>query len=83
MAQWSKLHWGEKETGANLTDRAKSGTKRSVLTDGHGVPIGVAIAGANRHDMKLTEVTLKTQRISPPDLEPGEVRHICLDKGFV
>ena len=53
-----------------------------MLTDGNGVPIGVAIAGANRHAMKLTLATLETQRIIPPDLEPEAVRNICLDKGY-
>ena len=48
-----------KKTGRNPTDRGKSGTKRSVLTEGHGIPLAVAIDGANRHDMKLTEPTLE------------------------
>lgn len=77
-----KAPLGGKETGANPTDRAKSGTKRSLLTDGNGVPIGVVIAPANRHDMKLTQATLESQRIIPPDLEAEAVRNICLDKGY-
>ena len=32
---------------------AKSGTKRSILVDGKGIPLGVCVDGANRHDMKL------------------------------
>jgi transposase len=79
MAQWSKLHWGEKATGANPTDRAKSGTKPSVLTDGNGVPTAVALDGANRHDMKMTEATLEAQRIVPSG---SEIRNLCLDKGY-
>jgi putative transposase len=79
MGQWSKRHWGEKATGANPTDRGKSGTKRSVLTDGRGIPIAVAIEGANRHDMKMTEETLAAQRIIPSDME---VCNLCLDKGY-
>jgi transposase len=46
-------------TGKNPTDRAKLGWKWSVLTDAHGIPIGWAIDGANRHDSKLLEPTLK------------------------
>ncbi len=69
-------------TGPNPTDRAKSGTKRSVLTDGNGVPIGIAIEGANRHDMKMTEITLESQRIVPSETEAGKVRNLCLDKGY-
>ena len=43
---------GEK-IGPNPTDRGKGGVKRSLLTEGHGVPIAVVIEGANRHEMKL------------------------------
>jgi putative transposase len=79
MGRWSKRRWGEKATGANPTDRGKSGTKRSVLTDGKGIPIAITIEGANRHDMKMTEATLAAQRIVPSDTE---VRNLCLDKGY-
>ena len=41
--------------GPSPTDRAKPGTKRSLLTDGAGIPLGLAIAGANRNDSKLVE----------------------------
>jgi len=50
---------GGKKTGPNPTDRGKAGVKRSVLTEGHGVPIGVAIDGANRHDMNLVCATIE------------------------
>jgi putative transposase len=50
-----------------------------VLTDGKGIPIAIAIEGANRHDMKMTETTLAAQRIIPCDTE---VRNLCLDKGY-
>lgn len=79
MVQWSNHRWGEKATGVNPTDRGKLGTKRSVLTDGNGIPLAIAIEGANRHDMKLTEPTLAAQRIIPSDMQ---VRHLCLDKGY-
>ena len=58
---------GEKSTGPNPTDRAKSGTKRSILVDGKGVPLGVCVDGANRHDMKLTKATLQSIVIYRPD----------------
>lgn len=82
MEQWSKLHWGEKATGANPTDRGKSGTKRSVLAEGRGIPIAIVIDRANRHDMKLTEATLEAQVIVPPDCQAEELRNLCLDKGY-
>ena len=40
MGQWLKPHWGEKATGANPTDRGKSGSKRvMVQTCGFGSKI--------------------------------------------
>jgi len=45
-----KAPLGGEATGANPTDRAKSGTKRSVLTDGRGIPLAVVIEGAKRTD---------------------------------
>jgi putative transposase len=49
----TKAPLGGGATGHNPTDRSKQGTKRSLMTEGAGIPVGLAIAGANRHDMKL------------------------------
>jgi putative transposase len=49
-----KARFGGKKTGKNPTDRGKSGTKKHVLTDGDGGPLGVVIAGANVPDCKLS-----------------------------
>ena len=43
----SKAPLGEKRTGPNPTDRGKSGTKRSLLVEGQGIPIGITVDGAN------------------------------------
>jgi putative transposase len=71
-----------KKTGANPTDRGKSGTKRSLLTEGHGVPIGLVVDGANRHDMKLMEATLASVVIERPEPTPEHPQNLCLDKGY-
>lgn len=71
-----------KKTGANPTDRAKSGAKRSVLTEGQGIPIGIAIEGANRHDMKLVRGTLESIPIPRPIPNEREKQNMCLDKGY-
>jgi putative transposase len=70
---------GGEATGLNPTDRGKSGTKRSLLTDGQGVPLGVVVAGANRHDMKLVAATLEAMMVKRPEAGP---QHICLDQGY-
>jgi putative transposase len=77
-----EITFGGEATGANPTDRAKLGTKRSILGDGRGVPIGIAIDGANRHDMKLTERTLESQRIVPDKEHIDLLFNLCLDKGY-
>jgi hypothetical protein len=39
-------------------DRRKGGLKRSVATGNYGIPLGIAAAGANRHDSPLLAPTL-------------------------
>jgi len=71
-----------KKTGANPTDRAKEGVKRSLLTEGAGVPIGLAVEGANRHDMKLVRATIESIPIERPEVSPEKPQGMCMDKGF-
>ena len=83
---------GEKSTGPNPTDRrSKSGTKRSLLVEGQGIPIAITIDGANRHDMKMTKATLQSIVVCRPPPQPSsssstantqQQQHICLDKGY-
>ena len=82
MALLQKRLLGEKSTGPNPTDRAKSGTKRSILVDGKGVPLGVCVDGANRHDMKMTKATLQSIVIYRPEPTIRSKRHMCMDKGY-
>ena len=49
-----------KKTGPNPTDRAKAGTKRSLLVEGSGVPVGLCVAGANKNDFKLFAETIQS-----------------------
>ncbi len=57
--------------------------KRSLLTDGRGIPLALAVAGANRHDMKLVEATLTAIPVPRPDPTDAEApQHLCLDKGY-
>jgi len=71
-----------KKTGPNPTDRGKDGVKRSLLTDGHGVPIGLAVAGANRNDMKLVRSTLENVVVERPEPTAAQPQGMCLDKGY-
>lgn len=69
-------------TGPNPTDRGKCGTKRSVQTEGHGVPIGLSVAGANRTDMKLVTQTLESVPDERPAPSAEEPQHLSMDKGY-
>lgn len=56
--------------------------KRSVLTEASGIPVGLAIDGANRHDMKLTQPTIESIPIDRPAPTADEPQGMCLDKGY-
>ncbi len=59
------------------------GVKRSTLVDGRGVPLAVAIEGANVPDQKLVGETLDTIPVERPEPTPCQPQHLCLDKGYV
>ena len=71
-----------KKTGPNPTDRAKGGVKRSLLTEGHGVPVGLVVAGANRPDLKLVEETVDSLIVKRPRPTKTRPQGLCLDKGY-
>ena len=72
--------WGK--TGANPTDRGKRGVKRSLLTEAQGVPVALAVDGANRHDMKLVRATVDSVAVSRLAPSPEQPQGMCLDKGY-
>ena len=53
-----KAPYGGDGTGPNPTDRGKLGWKWSVAAERHGIPIGWAIDGANRNDVRMLIPTL-------------------------
>jgi putative transposase len=73
---------GGEATGPNPTDRGKQGPKRSVLTEGPGIPLAMVVAGANRHDMKLLAATLDAVVIARPEPTAAAPQPVCLDKGY-
>lgn len=56
--------------------------KRSLLTEGQGVPVGLVVEGANRHDMKLVQATLDSIVVTRPEPTPDQPQGLCLDKGY-
>lgn len=76
-----KARLGGDKIGPNPTDRAKNGTKKSLLTDGSGGPLSIVIAAANVNDHKLLEETLDSTVVERPQART-KLQHLCLDKGY-
>jgi hypothetical protein len=76
----TKAPGGGEVAGRSPVDRGKQGLKRSVVTDGAGIPLHVVSAGANRNDSPLLRATLagldKLDRVVPD----SAVVH--LDRGY-
>ena len=52
------------------------------MTEGSGVPLGLAIDGANRHDCKMVEATLQSIPVKRPRPTRNKPQGMCLDKGY-
>lgn len=68
--------------GPNPTDRAKNGTKKSLLVERDGGPLGMVIAAANVNDITLLAATLDAVIVERPQPAPDAVQHLCLDRGY-
>lgn len=47
-----------------------------------GIPIGLAVDGANRHDMKMARATIESIPVERPEPTKAEPQGLCLDKGY-
>jgi len=47
-----------------------------------GVPVGLAVAGANRNDFKLLTETIQSIPVRRPPPSAAEPQHLCRDKGY-
>lgn len=68
--------------GKNPTDRGKAGTKRGLITEEEGGPLGAIVAPANRHDSTLIGGIIEAVVVDRPGPTAGDPQHLCLDKGF-
>jgi putative transposase len=55
---------------------------RSLVVEADGGPLGITIAGANRHDTKLLAETLEAIVVERPEPTPKRPQHLCLDRGY-
>jgi len=46
------------------------------------VPVGLAVEGANRNDMKMVEATLESIPVERPEPTPEQPQGMCMDKGY-
>ena len=76
----TKAPCGGDKAGPSPVDRRKGGLKRSVATDGHGIPLGIVSAGANRHDCPLLAPTLAAATTQLERLPAHVTAH--LDAGY-
>jgi len=73
-----KARMGGDGRGPNPTDRAKAGSKKSVLVDERGGPLSLVVDGANIPDCKLLDKTIDSIVVERPKCE----QHLCLDAGY-
>ena len=57
------------------------------MTEARGLPVGLVLAGANRHDIQLTESTLQSlppaaEAARQAHLASGAAQGLCLDAGY-
>ena len=76
----TKAPAGGEVAGRSPVDRGKQGLKRSVVTDGNGIPLHVVAAGANRHDSPLLRPTLAG--LDRLDRDTPESVLVHLDRGY-
>jgi hypothetical protein len=81
---WKKVQDQIQQTEVNQV-------QNGVLVDDQGIPLGITVNSANRHDMKMTKATLQNIVICRPQLSSAssttttkntQQQHICLDKGY-
>lgn len=73
---------GGEAVGRSYKHRGKTGTNRSILVDGYGVPLSAIAERANRNDFKLTQPTLSSTVVERPTPTKEKPQHLCLDRGY-
>ncbi len=53
-----------------------------MLVDADGVPIGLAVGGANVNDFKLMRETIESMATKRPRPTRAKPQRLCLDKGY-
>ena len=78
----TKAPLGGQQTGANPTDRGKTGTKRHLLRETNGLPIRLLVTGAIVHDKTQAESLLLALPFLPPASIEDYALHFWADKAY-
>jgi putative transposase len=68
--------------GPNPTDRGKKGSKKSLVTEGDGGPLGIVVEAANVNDDRLLLQTLEAIVVERPRVKQKRSQHLSLDKAY-
>jgi transposase len=80
---WAKRRWQSSAWAGTPPTGGKKGRKRSLLVDGRGLPLSIAVSGANVHDSKLLDRTLAQVVVQRPKATWNNQQYLCLDAGYV
>jgi len=84
MELWAKRRLLANVPGLTRPTGGKKGRKRSVLVDARGLPLSIAVSGANVHDSKLLDQTLTQIVVQRPEVTGWKTKqNLCLDAGYV
>ena len=78
----TKAPLGGEAVGPNPTDRGKGGVKRHLLTETNGLPVGLAVTGANVADVTQVQAVFDSMPVLPPPATDEFPQGFCADKGY-
>ena len=52
------------------------------MVEAAGIPIGLAVEGANRNDMKMVRDTVESMPVERPKPTEDDPQGMCMDKGY-
>ncbi len=71
-------------TGPSPVDRARTGSKHHLITDGTGIPLAISLTGGNRND--VTQLLPLIAGVGPVAGKPGRPRRraarVLADRGY-
>ncbi|WP_372470712.1 IS5 family transposase [Nonomuraea aurantiaca] len=75
---------GGPKTGPSPVDRARTGSKHHVITDGHGIPFALSLTGGNRNDVTqliplIKKIPSVRGRVGRPRKRPDR---LLADRGY-